>query len=223
MPSILLLGATGVSGLAFISAIAELQPSTKLTVLVRNRLRLPSGINARVVEGSLDSEATVETALEGVDTVVSFLGAYVSLKAFLTRDTTTPIGDAFRVVTRVMKRKGIKRVLVLSTTSAFQLPGETFTWGQWLIGLMPPFVVPQGNAEMRALALAVAEEDDFDYTIFRVPHLTEGGPDNKVWAGLMGPEYQGGIDLTRDSLVRWVLKEIAEGKWVRGAPALGNY
>lgn len=44
-----------------------------LTVLVRSRARVPTEIQARVVEGALDSEAVLEDALEGVDTVVSFL------------------------------------------------------------------------------------------------------------------------------------------------------
>lgn len=35
-----------------------------------------------------------------------------------------PIGNAFKTITRVMKTKGVKRILVLSTT-AFGLPGET--------------------------------------------------------------------------------------------------
>lgn len=211
IPHILVLGATGVSGLIFLSEVAKLStPPAKLTVLVRSRAKLSAGLDEsiRVIEGGLDDEAKVAEALEGVDTVVSFLGAYVSLSAFIFRTTTTPIADGLKVVTRVMKAKGIKRILVLSTPS-FAIPGETLTTLQWIVGFLPPFMVPQGNAEMKAIATTVTSDDALDWTVFRVPHLSLGTGEEKVWAGLFGPEYKGGLDLTRESLARWVLREIA--------------
>lgn len=97
-----------------------------------------------------------------------------------------------------------------------------YTWPRWLVSCMPPIIVPQGHAEMRAIALNVASEDALDWTIFRVPFLTEKPGDIKVEAGLMGPDYKGGFELSRVSLVKWVLEEIREPKWIHGAPVLGN-
>ena len=89
--------------------------------------------------------------------------------------------------------------------------------------LMPPLFVPQANAEMVAIAEAVSAEEDLDWTIFRVPHLNEGNADLPVWAGLLGPDYKGSLELSRASQARWLLKEIDERAWIRAAPALGNY
>lgn len=89
--------------------------------------------------------------------------------------------------------------------------------------VIPPLMVPQGNAEMVAIAEAVAAEDDLDWTIFRVPHLTEASADLPVYAGLLGPEYKGSLQLSRGSQARWILREIEERAWIKGAPALGNY
>jgi hypothetical protein len=97
---------------------------------------------------------------------------------------------------------------------------RSFFMSAWL--LMPPLFVPQANAEMVAIAEAVAAEEDLNWTIFRVPHLNEGNADFPVWAGLLGPDYKGSLELSRASQARWLLKEIDERAWIRAAPALGN-
>lgn len=89
--SILILGATGASGLAFIQfALSQANPPS-LTLYVRSRAKLPVGIEkkARIVEGNLTDERALLDALEGVDTVVSLLGAYVTFSAFILRTTST--------------------------------------------------------------------------------------------------------------------------------------
>ena len=137
-----------------------------------------------------------------------------------------------------MKSKGIRRILALSTPSYYAHPEtvseisglitqsrlifqqRSFFMSAWL--LMPPLFVPQANAEMIAIAEAVAAEEDLDWTIFRVPHLNEGNADFPVWAGLLGPDYKGSLELSRASQARWLLNEIDERAWIRAAPALGN-
>ena len=74
--------------------------------------------------------------------------------------------------------------------------------------LLPHILLPQANAEMVAIAKAVAAEDELDWTIFRVPYLNEGSADLPVWAGLLGPDYKGSLQLSRASQARWILKEI---------------
>lgn len=76
---------------------------------------------------------------------------------------------------------------------------------------------------MAAIAKLVAAQDDLDWTVFRVPHLNDGSADLPVWAGLLGPEYKGSLELSRPSQARWLLKEIEERAWIKGAPSLGNY
>lgn len=90
-PSILVLGATGASGLAFIQVALNQPDPPTLTLYVRSRGKLPAGIEekARIVEGNLTDEGALLEAMEGVDTVVSLLGAYFSLSALLFRTNTT--------------------------------------------------------------------------------------------------------------------------------------
>ncbi|KAJ7627616.1 hypothetical protein DFH06DRAFT_1227680 [Mycena polygramma] len=224
-PSILILGATGVSGLAFIQvALSEPNPP-QLTLLVRSRAKLPAEVEqqTRVVEGSLTDRDALMKAMDGVDTVISFLGAYISLSAFVFRTKTTPIADAFPGILSVMRAKGVKRIFALSTPSFSPDPTEVFSWGWTLYSLMPKVVVPQGNAEMVAIGKTVAAADDLDWTVFRVPHLTEESVDLPVAAGVIGPDYRNSFNLSRASMAAWILKEIEENKWVKKAPMLVNY
>ncbi|WVF69048.1 hypothetical protein IAT40_003822 [Kwoniella sp. CBS 6097] len=174
------------------------------------------------VQGGLSDETKLDEAMKGVTTVVSFLGAYMSFYYLVTRGAPTPIADSFSLIKTVMKKHGVKRLLALSTPS-HSVPGEKYNWAQWFTTqIFPPFIVPQGDAEMTAIGNVCADED-FDYTIFRVPHLTNGAADLKVYAGFYGPEFKGTQQLSRASLARWTYQEIVNKQWIRQQPALGNY
>jgi hypothetical protein len=211
------------------------------------------------VEGALDDVQALTVALSAaaaaaggggggsfppVSTVVSFLGAYISLKAIFTRDRSHPIADAFQqAILPTMKAGNVRRILVLSTPTAFCSASEakSMPWKWWLYTRIPLLFAPQGNAEMKGIAEAVVEagggvEDDQQrwsllWTVFRVPHLTDGDADAKVIAGHLDQHvgsssnttvFAGTTELGRGSLARWVLREIEEKNWLRQAPLLGN-
>lgn len=197
-----------------------------LVLYVRSRSKLSADILSnpagRVVEGSLTDEGALKDAMTGVDTVAGFLGAPLSLSAFIWRTKTTPIADPFPTIFRAMTAQGVKRILALSTLS-YPVSSEQKSWTFWLPGFMPPIFVPQGDAEMVAIARNVTAQSDLDWAVFRVPHLNNGSADLSVTAGLLGPEYKGTTELSRASLTRWVMEEIKKGEWIKGAPAVGNY
>jgi len=250
--SILVIGATGASGLAFIAeALSSPNPPKNLTLYVRSPSKLPPEYNTTtttnnnphkpiitISEGSLTSYDTLSQTLRDnkITTVISFLGAYMSFTKFLTRDKSTPIADSFPTLLRAMKDNGVKRLFALSTPAHWvegqDVAPASWSWKMSLYLMMPRIVVPQGNEEMRMIAKRVIDEAgdadsdegrSIEWTIFRVPHLTDQAADLPVWAGFVGPEHKGSLDLSRRSQARWLLKEIEERKWVRKAPFLGNY
>ncbi|KAJ7145369.1 hypothetical protein C8R43DRAFT_1012497 [Mycena crocata] len=225
--SILLLGATGPSGLAFIQ-VAFSQPNPpRLTLYVRSQSRhkLPAdvGEKARVVEGSLTDREALLDAMDGIDTVISFVGGYMSLKTFVLRAKPTPLADSFEGILAAMRTKGATRIFALSTPSFSPDPSEKLPLNWWLYHFLPIAMAPQGNAEMVGIAEAVAAADDLDWTVFRVPMLTNESVDLPVAAGVLRPDFKGSLYLSRASMAMWILKEVEERKWVRQAPALGNY
>lgn len=174
-----------------------------------------------------------------VDAVVSFLGAYATLSAFVLRTKTTPIADSFPVLFAAMKKTGVKRILALSTPAWLvkaqenqgnkeQVDTDQLPWSWWLAMKFPPLLIPQGHKEMEQIARRVSEEGQkggwgLQWTVFRVPHLNAGGADEKVSAGIFGHGFVGTKELSRKSMVKWVLNEIEAREWIDRAPALGNY
>ena len=255
---ILLLGASGLSGLAFIRehlALPDISSKPYLTLYTRSsgRLKLTSLLptartsdtpasKIRIIEGDLSDAATVRNAFSAdgrtgfpkVTAVISLLGAYPSLYHFLTRTTPTPIANAFKsTIIPAMREVGVRRVLVLSTPTAFLVPGERekMSWGWWFHNLIPAIAVPQGNAEMKGIAEAVVRvrggrlevAEGLDVTVFRVPFLEDG----EIGKGVIAFEL-GGVGATenkalnRGGMAKWLLKELDGRKWVGRAPMLCN-
>lgn len=166
--------------------------------------------------------------MKGVTSVISFLGAYITLSNFLNRDTSTPIADALPVVFDAMRREGVKRIMALSSIGGFKHPSDAVQgWTPyWLkTHIMPKLVVPQGAAEMSAIAKVTVEQSDLDWTVFRVPIMHDGDVEGRAvvqCADHLGPGFTGTIDLSRASLCKWVLGELEEGRWVGRSCVLGN-
>ena len=241
---ILLLGATGASGLAFIDFVIQLPRRPRVTLYLRpsSRAKLPVSVAQhqgcfRIVEGELNSSEALGRALRAsadsesmpVTTVVSFLGAYVSLKALITRDASHPIADALQgTLLPTMKSCGVSRILVLSTPTAFSERSErnSMSWKWWFYSWIPLLFAPQGNAEMAGIASAVmgagSKDRALEWTVFRVPHLTDGDVSAKVVAGYLDESFSATTDLSRGSLVRWVIEEVEKRQWIGRAPMLAN-
>ena len=242
---LLILGASGASGLALLEQVLRLGDSAPLlTLYIRasGRSKLPKTIdgqpNIRIVEGALSDRKNIAKALSPDDhksgfpkvtTVISFLGAYVSLHHLLTRSKPTPISEAFETaILPAMNEQGVKRIFALSTLSAFQYPEEArkMTWYYWFQMLQPRIIVPQGDAEMRGIANAVvvagAQNPELEWTVYRVPYLTDSKAVLKISAGTLFEDFAGGTTLSRPAMVKWVLDELVERKHVRKAPLLGD-
>ncbi|KAF2834613.1 hypothetical protein M501DRAFT_1045406 [Patellaria atrata CBS 101060] len=238
--NIFVLGATGECGLTFLHHILSLPPTTapRLTLYARSPSKLPAPLlttpppNIKIIRGSLTDIPHLTTSMASCTTVVSFLGAPPNFPNIFMRDKRTPIADALAGVFEAMRKNGVKRILALSTP-AFAVPGEreAMGWGWWLWSCIPPLIVPQGSAEMKAIGETVSKQADLEWTVFRVPQLLNGGEEKGIKAGFLGPKYEGWIWLGRVSLVRWVLGEIEKGngsgghRWCRierGKRAGGN-
>ncbi|KAF2458853.1 NADH(P)-binding-domain-containing protein [Lineolata rhizophorae] len=226
--TILVLGATGASGLAFLDEALVHKNNPNLVLLVRTPSKLPAGIESndrvRVIKGNLDNRAQLDDAMRGVTVVVSLVGGYFSLHGLLTRDSSTPIADHFPLVFDAMRSANVKRIFALSTV-AFKQPGDEAPMKWWFSHLMVWLMVPGPNAEMRAIGEQVSSRDDLDWTVFRSPGLTDE-PAGKELAvnGLLKRNWKGASSwsLSRKSQARWILDEIAERKWVKMTPVLVN-
>lgn len=221
----------------------------KITLYVRTPSKLPSeqreasdSTRLRVVVGELNDQATLETALTDptipVDVVVSFLGPYASLKAFLLRTKSSPLADMFPTILAAMKQAGVKRILAISSP-AWLVQAESdkegdlgehsdqMSWGWWLAMRFVAFILPQGSVEMEQIGRRVADEGTsggwgLKWTVFRIPRLNNGPEDLEVSAGYLGQGFDGSKELSRKSMARWLARELEAGDWIDKAPVVSN-
>jgi nucleoside-diphosphate-sugar epimerase len=222
---ILVLGATGQTGLVFIQEALANPSQPSLTLLVRTPSKLPPDYakdpRITIIRSELNDGSAIEKAVSNnITSVVLFLGAYITLTGFLTRSTNTPIANSLSPLFKGMHNHGVKRIMALSTP-AFAQSEDQITWGQWFRSLIPKIVVPEGDAEMREIGRKVAESG-LDWTVFRVPFINDGSPELEIVAGYLGPESGIGTQISRRSMSRWVLEELERGEWMRKAPAISN-
>lgn len=241
---ILLLGGTGISGVAFLNHCLILSAPSRpyLTLYVRSAAKLPSSVKTspppakiRTVIGELDSPSHFANALAEFDdfppvtTVISLLGAYVTLSPIFTRffyAQPTPIADAFESnIMPQLKKHRVKRLLSLSTSTAIKsdLERRTMPWRPYLFSFIPLIFAPQGNEEMKGIAKHTIEGagTELEWTVFRVPFLTDA-PDKGVYAGDLTAEYPWIGTLSRQSQAKWLLTEIEDRKWVGKMPMLND-
>ncbi|KAJ5581543.1 hypothetical protein N7535_000163 [Penicillium sp. DV-2018c] len=215
---ILLVGATGPSGLEFCKA--ALSQGHNLALYVRSPDKLPAEItanaNVSVVKGTLEDVSTFQQAAASGPTV------FVSFAGPTSYSAGTPITDAMKNIFPILVANNYKRAMVLGTCS-YVAPEDQGSL-KWKASIFLIKIVG-GSAfdEFSGLGSFVASQDasQLKWTFFRVPFLTNGD-DAPVTATYTGTGKDG-MFLTRKSLATWVLGEISgDSEWVGKTPALSN-
>jgi len=228
---ILLLGGTGLCGLIFTRA--ALEAGHRITAYVRSPSKIPydlsSNSNLSILQGSLgDKEGLKKAAACGANVFVSLAGPTLGKREGL------PITDALIVLYPLLLIAGTyNRVLVLSTPS-YSAPEDSRSV-KWFFAINFYIRVIGGDTynEIRGIAQqTVALGREIEWTVFRVP-LLQGKElvgaeefktvEDEVYASFVGDkEGHDGLQLERSRLVRWILREMEEKKWVGLCPMLSN-
>ncbi|KAI8936584.1 hypothetical protein NX059_006986 [Plenodomus lindquistii] len=212
---ILVLGATGPSGILFCEA--ALRHGHPLTLYVRNPSKLPSSIgrspNVTVIKGELTSEKRLTSAISGGATVlVSFLGPGPGHKG-------TPLANAYQLIFPLLRIHNCTRALVLSTPAWQKDPVDASPFKWKALGAMASLVYGNANQEINACGdyIASVPTADIQWTLFRVSVLTDAEAKDTKAGPLNGAA---GLTVSRRSMAEWVLREMGEAKWVGRAACL---
>jgi putative NADH-flavin reductase len=183
-----------------------------LTALARDPTRLSAmGTGLKVVAGNVQDAAAVAETLQGAQAVISVLGP--------TRNE--PVFEVSAGMTRIlaaMKAQGVRR-LIVSLGAGVADPRDTPQAFQramnFLVRRMARYVyedVLRVDGLVRASGL--------DWTIVRVPMLTDGPRTGQVRAGYVGQGL--GPRVSRADLADFMLKQLAADTYLRQAPAISN-
>lgn len=204
--TIAVIAANGRSGTVFVRAALDTGYHVRAGIYGQNNL--PAHANLTVMSCDATSEHDVERLLNGADIVVSLIGHGPKSPA---RVQT----NAFRVLTEVMVRTGMQRVISLTGTGV-RFPGDTPSIIDRLANLFVATIDPnrvQDGIEHAKLLQATS----LDWTIVRVLKLGDGSHAGQATFSLRGPaEFM----TPRARVAAAILQIIESGDFVRQAPII---
>ncbi|QIW95697.1 hypothetical protein AMS68_001215 [Peltaster fructicola] len=219
---ILVVGATGPSGVAFIDT--ALQAGHELTIYARSPKKLSWEVlnnpKVHLVEGSFeDADAARKAVVCGAEALVSCAGP-----VFGNSTKGTPIADFYaRIYKLIQSEDGskIRRCLILSTPS-YPSSKDGSSLRLYLIVMVIWTLVNFMYNEIIASSKVTAAQpaDQIGWTIYRVPILTNSAA-RPVHAGYKG-DGKDGIFLSRQSLAVWLVQELKDSKWIGQEPLLSD-
>ncbi|KAF9458742.1 NAD-P-binding protein [Collybia nuda] len=217
---ILILGATGPTGILVIrQALKEYQLCT-IVLYVRSPEKVPNDLlqnpSIIIIEGQLDNHEMLSKAIEGVDIVVSALGPSVKKGPF--HPSGTPLANAYLGIIEIMHQYQVKRLICLGTASITD-PSDKFNLAFSVLVNGVATLARNAYKDVVAIGENIRTKGaDLDWTIVRVPILTQT-ESTGVIAGYVG-DGKTNTFLARLGFASFVIREIEKKEWVRKAPLI---
>ncbi len=199
---LLVLGATGPTGLQVVRQALDL--GHEVTAFVRDRARLPLAAGAlEVVTGTLpDSALTLAGALRGREAVISSLGVR---SAFHARGL---IEKSMRVLVPAMQREGVRRLIVVSALGV----GESRRDAPLVARIMYRLLLREIFADKLA-GEDVVRASGLDWT-FLYPTLLTDGPRTGRYRAAERLELHGMPRISRADVADFALRTLGDRAWV---------
>jgi putative NADH-flavin reductase len=183
-----------------------------VTVLVRNPAKLEiSDERLTVIEGSLQDEHCVEQAIMGAEAVLSALGP-------ASNQPTFDISEGMQTILRVMPIAGVKR-LVISTGAGVGDPEDEPRLFNRLMNVLLKAAARYVYEDMLK-TVDLVRASDLDWTVVRVPMLTDGPATGRVQVGMVGKGM--GARICRADLASFMLQQLKSSQFTHKAPTISD-
>lgn len=203
---IIVFGATGGTGMEIVRQ--ALEAGHQVTAFVRNPARMTlTHPNLHLAQGDVMDAAAVERSIAGQDAVLSALGP--------SRPPVPGMMEtAARNILAGMKKHGVRR-LISTTGAGVRDPQDQPKFSDHLMKALLSLLAGKVLQDSAA-NVAVLRASDVDWTIVRYPRLMDGAHTGKYRVGYVGKDS--GSQISRADGADFVLKELAEGKYIHHMP-----
>jgi putative NADH-flavin reductase len=212
-PSVLhvtIFGGTGKTGRHLVER--ALAGGHHVTVLARTPSKLDlEHDRLRIVEGDVQDHAAVSEAVAGADAVLSVLGPTQNTPDYQVSQGTAHILEA-------MRAHDVSRI-VISAGAGVGGEGDQPKLVDHLISFALKLAARHVLEDMTRTVRAVRESDR-EWTVVRVPMLTEDAPKGSVRVGRVGVDT--GPRIARADLARFMLDQVDDATHVRSTPVISN-
>jgi len=203
-------GATGRTGHLLVEQ--ALAAGHEVTAFVRTPAKLgQTNDRLRVVQGDLTNAAQIEAAIHGADAVLSVLGPS-------NNQAPCEISRGMDLILAAMQKTGVRR-LVISAGAGVHDPQDRPGAFDKAIGVLLKLTARNVYEDM-VQAVAKVRASDLDWTIVRVPMLTDDPAKGDFKIGYLG----GGIGprISRADMAAFILKQAGDRTYLRQAPVISN-
>jgi putative NADH-flavin reductase len=164
-----------------------------------------------ILQGDVTDAAPVFEAVSGVDAVLSALGPPRGAPAGV-------MSEGLHNILAAMREHGVRRLLIVAGAGVGD-PQDRPKLFDRLIGGTFKIMAREFYDEMIDVA-ATLRASDLDWTLVRVPMLTDDPGTGHVRAGYVG--LGAGTRLTREDLARFMVAQVDQETYVRQAPVISN-
>jgi uncharacterized protein YbjT (DUF2867 family) len=203
-------GATGRTGRLIVQQ--ALAAGHEVTILVRT----PSIITIQdahlhVVQGEINDAASVESVIKGAAAVLSVLGSAHNRPTY-------DISRATALILAAMTKQGVHRLIISAGAGVGDTADQPGVFDR-VIGALLRLSARNVLVDMSRTVTAVRAAN-CDWTIVRVPMLTDAPPSASVRVGYVGKGT--GPRLSRSSLATFMLKQVEDRTYIRQAPVISD-
>jgi putative NADH-flavin reductase len=203
-------GATGRTGQHVVEEALEAGHSVKAFARTPSKLEIAHP-DLEVVQGDVLEPERVEAAVAGADAVISVLGP-------VKNEPTYTISRGMGHILEAMRKHDVER-LIVSVGAGVRMPQDEPGLFDRVIGFVLKLTARHVYEDMRRVAERVRESDR-DWTLVRVPMLTDDPGTGDIRAGYLGEGT--GPRLSREDMASFIVGQLEDGRYVREAPVISN-
>jgi putative NADH-flavin reductase len=203
-------GATGRTGQHLLRQ--ALEEGHQVTILARD----PGKMTVRhdrlaVVKGSLNDAGCIQQVIASADAVLSVLGPTSNQPSF-------EVSQGMRAIIDAMKKNRVKR-LIISAGAGVGDPGDSPGLFNRVMNVLLKITAKNVYEDMLR-TVALVRESGLDWTVVRVPMLTDGPATGQIKVGMVGKGM--GPRICRADMSAFMLKQVESTQFVGKAPAISN-
>jgi putative NADH-flavin reductase len=209
---ITILGSTGFVGKVLVGkAIAA---GYQVKALARDPEKLKDlSDKVEIIKGNVFDSASVETAIDGADVVLSAIGPPPGKPC-----DPNQYENAMKEIVRIMDKKGIRRYIHIG--GAAHPGGENETWS-FKRKFLRLFLNLVGKQIMVAkhLEWEVLKSSDLDWTLIRPPRIANEAASGNI---SVNEKNLNSLKVSVEDLTDFILLQITSKEWLRKAPLISS-
>lgn len=167
--------------------------------------------NLKVLQGDVKDLNCVNDTIQGTDAVVSVLGPTNNKPEFA-------VTKGMENILTAMKQHRVRR-LIISAGAGVRDPQDRPKLVDRFFGLVLK-LASKNVVEDMSRAVSLVRSADRDWTVVRVPMLTDEPKKNQIRKGYLGDDV--GVRLSRADMADYMLRQLDDPANIRKAPVISN-